>query len=157
MIDIKNITLSRLFVFADVGDGPKWYSYPMLLPPGGFKPKKMHAGDAKPVTAVLPGNSLQVFSVTLPNGNVDFVAPALNFAPILQQSANGHRRERTNVRVRPQESSLFQPPSEAPVVECPQPAGIVWKDPNLAEAPKNYAPCGTENRGRPKNHDQVSR
>jgi hypothetical protein len=154
IIDIKNITLSRLFVFANVGEGSKWYSYPMILPPNGVKPQKMRQADAKPVTLPLPNNPFQLLTVTSNRGDVQFVAPALNFFPILEQQASGHRRERTNVVVRAQDPSLFEPPTGAAVVECPQPAGIVSRPRDYQEAPKKYEPCGPEGRPRPQQHNQ---
>lgn len=136
VVDIKNISLSRWFVWG----GGQWYSYPMILPKTGRTPRKMSEGSVKPVAPVA-NIPFDLHEVTLSERRTQLVAAALNFFAIVEERVDDYRLERTNITIQAQDPTVFLPPAGATVVECPQPGGIVVSAGATPDA-QQYAPCG---------------
>ncbi len=137
VISIENIGLERTFTRFPSG---RWYSHPMKLPPSGWKPQRWRADRLRKVS--WKHENFELYLVTEPSGDNAFLAPALNFFPVIRQTARGARKEYTNIQLGEPDPLLFGRP-DGNVTHCPEPAGIVFTPPGeMAPQQSNAAPCG---------------
>jgi hypothetical protein len=121
VISISNVSNSEHYEYAR----GTWKSYRMILPPGGYRPKRRSFQTTK---GLEPWSTrIQGFEVIRQSTNselVRYVAPALNFFALLSE-LDDTRQEFFDVRVREQPSQLFSPARDAKVVMQTEYRGIV--------------------------------
>jgi hypothetical protein len=113
----------------------------MVLSPNGYRPQQWRLDSLRPVS--LKAEGYELFQLMSADGDTKFVAPALNFLPLISQRSDGYRQAFTNINVRDQAPELFAPPADVTITECPQPMGIVFSQPGVGPPQaEHYGPCG---------------
>jgi hypothetical protein len=141
VISIKNIARVRQYVSSPANG---WKANPMLLPPNGWHPARYRASMKNLVPRRDQLEGLQLYQLTGPEGDVEVLAPALNFFPVVRQYIkDGERWGYSNIRVREQDPALFEPPPGAAVTERTEPLGIVVgkTGADLPRGPKGGPAC----------------
>jgi hypothetical protein len=127
VVSIKNIPRSTHFTLTGAGN---WISRPMRLPLAGWHPVSVRMG---PDVERLPEKlqNLEVYRQHSRNdGRILVRAPELNMLAVIEQdSTTGWRKELLNIKVGEPDAALFEPPSNAPVKQFPEPSGIVVGQP----------------------------
>lgn len=114
IVAIANFSARAIYVYRPQ-DG--WSSTDLEVGP---EPLVRHRVARPGVTGLLPDREpwagLRVYRRILANGDLELVAPDLNFFPVMMQGGvSGERVEYSNIKVGPVARELFHPPSDAAV------------------------------------------
>jgi hypothetical protein len=124
-ISIHNIPKSRMYGYWPGKE--QWVSAPMVLPPNGMQPPRWRAEMKNLSLRSEPLDGFEVYQTIGVAGDVQRVAPALNFFALYQRHARtGEVKTYSNVQIRPQDPTLFELPEGVNPAELTTPHGIVW-------------------------------
>lgn len=142
VISISSIPRARAYVYSPrIG----WESYPMVLPPGGYRPLR-HRLETKNLSR-RPEEfaGFEVYEYVGAVGDISYRAPGLNFFPLfLQTGKDGQRTTYSNVQIREQDPALFDLPPGVSVTEKSTPRGIVLEQRSDSEGQDSARPtCPT--------------
>jgi hypothetical protein len=124
VISISNVATVRQYAFLL----NKWVSYPMRLPPGGYRPSPRILGGTHGLevsTDVIEG--YPVYKMTTIGGVVRYQAPALNFFALVTEFADA-RQEFFDIVLDEPASELFLPPPNVSIEMRDELKGIVSND-----------------------------
>jgi hypothetical protein len=143
VIDIKNIARALYFTTArDTSGAMYWVEQPMKLPAGGWKPPTM-SERADRVRLKEKFDGREVVAVTVGPGQVNLMAPSLNFYPLVKTIAlTGERIEAHVISTDEPSAELFEPPAGAEIRRSDKPSGIVFETREEAEARGVKFPIG---------------
>ncbi|HWP99059.1 MAG TPA: hypothetical protein VNK92_01190 [Vicinamibacterales bacterium] len=124
VVSIHNIPRVTYFVYS-AREG--WTARPMILPPEGWRPRQYRADSRSLSKEREPYLGFEVYRLVSADGTIELRAPALNFEPLVRQSArDGTRIVLKNIRLVEPDPSLFEPPAGASVRYLSEPGGIVF-------------------------------
>jgi hypothetical protein len=130
-ITIMNVATVTYFEQDRAG---RWCSHPMRIHPKGHLPKKMRVTNPTISSVAEKPEGLTVYRMAGPSKVIQFVAPQLNFFPlILEEPLSGTRQRYYNIQIGEQHPELFLPPAGVDVASHSDLMGIVHLGPNDPE------------------------
>lgn len=128
VVDIKNIARGLYFTKARTPEGGEyWVEQPLVLPAEGWKPMQMaERADRLILKELFDGR--QVVQVVAGPGSVHFLAPSLNYYPVVKsRPLTGERTSAHVVSTAEPAAELFEPPAGATIRRSEKPGGIVFE------------------------------